>query len=79
MTTQLDLDNWFSHHPPQTEQDVARYELIRSAGREFARVVLNNTPNCADQTAALRKIREAVMTANAAIACYGDPLAPLVT
>lgn len=77
--THFDIDNWFRHHPPQSEADIARYERVREAGRVFAKVVLNNTPASADQTAAIRKIREAVMTANAAIACHGDPLAPLTT
>jgi hypothetical protein len=64
-----DLDNWFSHHPPKTPEDIARYEQIREAGKVFAKVVLNNTPGCADQTVAIRTIREAVMLANATIAC----------
>jgi len=37
----------------------------------FAHVIMEHTPVCADQTAAIRKIREAVMTANAAIALHG--------
>ena len=47
------------------------YEAIRAAGREFARVVVALTPPSADQTTAVRTIREAVMWANAAIACEG--------
>ena len=39
--------------------------------KEFAGVLYANTPGCADKTAALRKVREAVMTANAAIALKG--------
>jgi hypothetical protein len=48
-----------------------RYETIRQAGRTFASVILTNTPSCADQEAAIRKVREAVYTANAAVACEG--------
>lgn len=65
------IEHWFSYHPPKGEVDVEKYQRIREAGKQFALVVAENTPNCADQSAALRKIREAVMTANAAIACDG--------
>ena len=39
------------------------------AAKVFASVLLANTPPSADQTAAIRKVREAVMTANQGIAC----------
>lgn len=68
--TQADLSNWFSYHTP-TEQQVGQYQAIREAALRLAEVVLTNTPGSADQTAAIRKIREAVMTANASIACGG--------
>jgi hypothetical protein len=71
------LNNLFKHHPPVGEADIKRYERIRAAGKAFAQVVVDNTPACADQSAAVRKIREAVMTSNAAVACFGDPLTPL--
>lgn len=64
------LVNWFTYHKPTNDQGL-RYEEIRSAGLAFARVIVSNTPPSADQTAAIRKIREAVMTANAALACGG--------
>jgi hypothetical protein len=62
------LENWFTYHAPKGNQ-VERYQRIRDAGLVFARIVLWNTLPGEDQAAALRKIREAVMTANAAIAC----------
>jgi hypothetical protein len=64
------LQHWFTYHPPTSEQLVG-YLAIRDAGLAFARVVVQHTPPSADQTTAIRKIREAVMTANAAIACEG--------
>lgn len=70
MITQEHLSNWFTYHPP-TEGDPARYQAIRVAAMAFARTVLENTPPSADQSAAIRKIRESVMTANASIACRG--------
>lgn len=50
---------------------IPHYVAIRDAAKVFAAVVIDNTPQCADQTAVIRKIREAVMTANAAIALNG--------
>lgn len=71
MIIQSMLDNWFADHPPKNESDRERYALIRDTGAMFAKVVLGTTPPSADQTAAIRKIREAVATANMAIACGG--------
>lgn len=61
------LDHVFMYHPPSEDQR-RRHCDIRQAAKEFAIVVLACTSKCADQSAALRHIREAVMTANAAIA-----------
>ena len=65
-----DLENWFQYHAPTSEQQ-ERYIKIRNAARMFAQLLVDNTPASADQTAAIRKLRECVMTANAAIACGG--------
>ena len=64
------LDEWFIYHPP-TKETMGKYEKIRRAGRYLAEAILECSPSCADQTAAIRKVREAVMTANAAVACKG--------
>jgi hypothetical protein len=68
MITQADIDNWFTYHAPKDDQTV-KYNNIRDAGKFLAEVILDNTPINADQSAAIRKVREAVMTANAGIAC----------
>lgn len=68
MITESDLNNWFTYHPPTGDQ-IEKYAEIRLIALRFAQVILRNTPPSADQTTAIRKIREAVMTANAAIAC----------
>lgn len=70
MITSDDLKNWFSYHAP-TPADLPKFEMIRNMGHEFAKTIVENTPPSADQTAAVRKVREAVMAANAAIACGG--------
>jgi hypothetical protein len=64
------IDDVFSYHAP-TDEQVKSYEQLRAAAKEFARVILHECPACADRTDALRKVREAVMTANAAIALAG--------
>lgn len=64
------LQDIFSYHSPTGNQP-EQYIKIRNAALEFAKVVIAQTPPCADQTTAIRKIREAVMTANAAIALNG--------
>lgn len=64
------LRNWFTYHAP-TEQQTKSYEAIRNAAYSLGSIIFRETPQGNDQTAALRKLREAVMTANAAIACGG--------
>jgi hypothetical protein len=68
MIDESDLKNWFSYHAPNESQQT-RYVEIRAAALSLAQCILANTPQNADQSAAIRKVREAVMTANAAIAC----------
>lgn len=68
--TRDDIEHWFTYHAPTEDQRVA-YEKLRSSAKEFATAILDLTPSCADQTAAIRKVREATMTANQAIACGG--------
>lgn len=62
------IENWFSYHAPSGDQP-DRYAKIRDKAKELAFVILECTPMCADQSAAIRKLREVVMTANASIAC----------
>ena len=68
MITPDQIEKEFTYHPP-TQDQANRYVTIRDAARSLAYIIINNTPSCADQTAAIRKLRECVMTANAAIAC----------
>ena len=67
---QVDLENWFTYHSPTIEQQT-HYVAIRDAAKAFAAVLVEHSPPSADQTAAVRFIRQAVMTANQAIACGG--------
>lgn len=70
VTTKDKIAVWFKHHAPTAETQ-EKYIAIREAAEAFALVIEKHTPPCADQTAALRKLREVVMTANASIACGG--------
>ena len=65
----VQLANWFRHHPAKSPETVEDYKTIRLAGLSLATLIVQKCPPCADTTAAVRKVREAVMTANAAIAC----------
>jgi len=70
--TQETLDNWFSYHAP-TATNLIHYSGIRDGAKEFAKYFDSCVPDCADKTAAMRKLRETVMAMNLAIACYEDP------
>lgn len=63
-----DLDNLFTYHTPKGDQPL-RYQKISEAAKNFAKVVLENTPACPDQTAAIRQIALCRMLANTTIAC----------
>ena len=66
----FDLDHIFKYHAP-TPETLVSYSAIREAAKAFAVVLVANTPEGADQAAALRLVREASMTANAAVALGG--------
>src|SRR5271166_829404 len=67
----MDINNIFTYHSPTPDQ-LPKYEAIRAKAKELGQVIVENTPASADQTAAIRLLREAVMTANAAIALKGQ-------
>jgi len=62
------LKNWFTFHPPTEGQNEA-YRELREKGLELAELIHRVVPESADQSDAIRKVREAVMTANSGIAC----------
>jgi hypothetical protein len=59
-----------SYHAP-TELQIAQIGEIRKAAAVLLNAILEHCPPCADATAATRKVREAMMTANAAIVLKG--------
>jgi hypothetical protein len=64
------LDSLFRYHAPNDET-IPKYTAINEAAKHFAEVVLQTCPRSADRSAAIRQIREARMTANAAVALNG--------
>lgn len=66
----FDPEYVFSHHAP-TPEKVKHYDAVHAGAKRFAEVILAHTPASADQTSALRLLREAAMMANAAIALGG--------
>lgn len=69
--TQDEIDNWFTYHSPRPGQP-EMYARIRALGKALAEGIMADCPPGADRTAAIRKVREAVMTANASIACDSE-------
>jgi hypothetical protein len=61
------LDDLFTYHRADESQAI-KYQVINDAAKHFARAVLTVCPNNPDRSVAVRKIREARMTANSAIA-----------
>jgi hypothetical protein len=70
MPPPVNIEEWFKYHAP-TEDQITALKAIREKAKELAYVILENSPPSADQTAAFRKLRECVMTANAAIVLEG--------
>jgi len=64
------LDEIFSYHAPKGDQ-LERYQRLRNAAKILADEILHSCPPCADRSAAIRKVREALMTADASIALDG--------
>lgn len=69
MLTKEQIENYFTYHPPKDDDQIERFNKLRNGAKEFALLILECTPSSADQTASIRKVKEAVMTANSAIAC----------
>lgn len=70
-----ELDNLFDHHPPNGFA-LARHERVRSSAKRLASELLRTVPKSTERDNAIDHVRAAMMWANAAIACHGDPPAP---
>ena len=67
MITQEHLDAYFTYHPPQKD-DQGHFAAMSDSFMMAAQAIVNHTPPSAEQTLAIRKLQEARMWANAAIA-----------
>jgi hypothetical protein len=65
--TPQEIERIFTYHSPVGDQP-ERYTRLRDKAKELALLILEVTPASADQSDAIRKLRECVMTANASIA-----------
>ena len=66
----IDFDHVFSYHAPSEEQNKA-YEILRTMAKNFAIAIETYVPPGADCSAAIRLLRESLMTANSGIALGG--------
>ena len=66
--TRADIENWFTYDKPDDGQ-VDLMKHIRDDAKRLAYFIQEFVPDSADKTVAIRKLREAVMMANAAIVC----------
>jgi hypothetical protein len=67
-----DLARWFAYHSPTDDAIRDAHEQIRAGYGELAQQMNNLLPEGPDKTVALRKLRklrEAMWGANAAVAC----------
>jgi hypothetical protein len=72
------LDSFKYHQPTSTQ--VERISNIRKGAIAFAEIILENTKEDPDQTVAIRKVHEGMMTANKSIVNEGrDAARPLDT
>lgn len=68
--TKENVGEVFTYHAPDGNQIMALND-VRVQARILAETILDVVPACADQQAAIRLLREAVMTAHAAIVLKG--------
>ncbi len=68
--TLSNLRDVLRYHQPNVEE-IDCIQDIRGAAEFMIRTILTSCPDCADRSAAIRHVREAMMTANAAIVLDG--------
>jgi len=66
----FDPDYVFSHHSA-TPAKLAQYEAVHAGAKQFARLILEQVPDCTDRVAVLQLLREVSMLACSAISLDG--------
>lgn len=69
--THENLDRVFTYQPVTPEKAI-KFAAVADASKALAAAIIDNCPECADKTHALRVLRDARMWANAAIALDGE-------
>ncbi len=64
------IEHWFTYHTP-SPREVKVMQEIREKAKELAHCIRHHCPPSADRSAAIRLLRESVMTANASIVLGG--------
>lgn len=65
------LDNRYKYHKPTDDMTVTRYANVRASILETAKICVELTPCCPEQSRALNALDEAMFLFNAAIARNG--------
>lgn len=65
-----DIETRFTYHQPDSKA-IERITRVRDAAKEFAYIIAQNVPICADQFMSFTHLDEAVFHANAGIARDG--------
>ena len=68
--TPANVDDCFRYHPPDKER-AAKHETVNAATVGLAKLYMNTCPASPELTLAVRKLQEARMWANAALATNG--------
>lgn len=66
----LDIPHLFTYHPPSPAQQ-SKYQALRDQAGLLAAAIVDLCPDGSDKTDAVRKLRECLHMANAAIALNG--------
>jgi hypothetical protein len=64
------IEDIFSHHPPKNNDVVMLHEQVRLDLKDIAHSFNRFLPESPEKTLAIRKLQEAMMYANSAIAIY---------
>lgn len=70
MSNYLDIESIFSYHPPMNAETGQMHDAVGRTVKETAKFFENNLPDSPEKTLAIRKLQEAMMFANSAVAQY---------
>ena len=60
------MNDWLDYHPPTPDQ-IHYLQCVREAAKTLAEAILENCPDSADRSFALRQLKLALMSANQSI------------